>query len=122
MEQLVANSIISGILAIAVFISGIWLRKTGEPYKTGIFALHKITVVATAVFIVLIVIQHLRVLNFAGTGLILFVLSVIFFLVAFVSGAVLSFENTARDFLKIIHRISSVLVLIMVPVIWLYCH
>ena len=57
MEQLMTNSVISGILAIAVFISGIWLRKTGELYKTGIFTLHKITVAATAVFIVLIVIQ-----------------------------------------------------------------
>lgn len=122
MEAILTNSLVSAALTIIVLVSGIWLMKTGEPYKQVVFAAHKISIAALTVFLVLIIIRHLQLFDFSGLGLTFFILSAVFYVIAFVSGAVLSVESTARNFLKTIHKISSVLTLIMVPVIWLYCH
>ena len=122
MEAITTNSIISGILTTIVLLSGIWLMKTGEPYKKIVFAVHKIGIAALTVFLVLIIMRHLQLFSFSGLGLTFFVLSILFYVIAFFSGAMLSFESVARDFLKTIHKISSALTLFMVPVIWLYCH
>ena len=122
MESILNQSIISAILTLLIIISGIWLRKSGEPYKTGVFTIHKLCVVAVVIFVVLIYIRHFRLLNFEGTGLIFFILSGITFTIAFVTGALLSFEKTASYKMKIIHRILSWLTILFIPVIWLYCH
>jgi hypothetical protein len=122
METLLTKSIISGVLAILIFISGIFLRKSGEPYKTGIFTLHKLAVVTALVFVVLVYIQHFDLFSFYGTGLFLFLLSDIFLVAAFVTGALLNFEKTAHYSMKIVHRLTSWLTVLMIPVIWWYCH
>jgi hypothetical protein len=122
METITAYSLISALLALFVIISGIWLMKTGEPYKPVVFAVHKIIVAALTVFLVLIIMKHLRLFSFSGLRLTFFILSAVFYVIAFISGAVLNFENIARDFLKTIHKVSSVLTVLMIPVIWLFCH
>lgn len=122
MDALTTHSVISAVLAIIVIITGILLMKTNETYNQIVFAVHKIAIAALTIFLVIIIANHLKVFYFSGLGFVFFILSAVFYVIAFISGAVLSFENTARDFLKAIHKISSVLTLIMVPVIWLYCH
>jgi len=122
METLFTKSIIAGLLMVLIIISGIFLRKGGEPYKTGTFALHKITVVAVILFVVLVYVEHLKMFRFNGTGLLLFLLSDLFLLVAFITGVMLNFEKTAHYRMKIFHRISSWLTVLMIPVIWWYCH
>jgi len=107
METLFTKSIIAGLLMVLIIISGIFLRKGGEPYKTGTFALHKITVVAVILFVVLVYVEHLKMFRFNGTGLLLFLLSDLFLLVAFITGVMLNFEKTAHYRMKIFHRISS---------------
>lgn len=122
METVLTKSIISGVLILLLIISGIWLRKSGEPYKTGIFTIHKLAIVAVAVFMVLIYIQHFKLLYFEGFGLFLFILSDLVFVIAFTTGALLSFEKIASYRLKIVHRFLSWLTLLFIPAIWLYCH
>ena len=115
-------SIIGAIFTIIMIVSGIWLRKKGEPYNTAIFTIHKISVIALIVLIVMIFIRHARFMSFEGLGLVFSIVTGLFIIIAFVSGALLSIEKTARNFLKIVHKGSSVLALVMIPVIWLYCH
>jgi len=105
-----------------MILSGVMLRKSGEPYKTGIFTLHKLSVVATIFFVVLIYIQHFKLLYFEGFGLSLFVFSGLVFIITFITGALLSFEKIASYKLKIVHRVLSWLTILFIPVIWLYCH
>jgi len=122
METILTKTIISGVLTLLLIISGIWLRKSGEPYKTSIFTLHKLSVVAIIVFVVLIYIPHFKLLHFEGLGLFLFTFSGFIFAVAFITGALLSFEKIASYKLKIVHRVLSWLTLLFIPAIWLYCH
>jgi hypothetical protein len=122
MEAITTNSLISALLTLILLVSGIWLMKTGEPYKKVVFAVHKISIAALTVLLVLITVRHLQLFDFSGWGLIFFIFAAMFYTIAVISGVVLSFESTARNFLKTIHKISSVLIIVMVPVIWLYCH
>ena len=122
MESTITKSVITAILSVILILSGIMLRRSGEPYKTGIFTLHKLSIVAIVVFTVLIYVQHFKMLQFEGFGLFLFVLSGFVFVIAFITGALLSFEKTTSYKLKITHRVLSWLTFLFVPVIWLYCH
>jgi len=122
MESAITQSIIAAILAIVLILSGIILRKGGEPYKTSIFTLHKLAVVALVVFVVLVYIQHFKLFFFEGFGLFLFLLSGVLFAAAFFTGALLSFEKISSYKLQIIHRLTSWLTVLCIPVIWLCCH
>lgn len=122
MESAITQSIIAAILAIVLILTGIILRKGGEPYKTSIFTLHKLAVVALVVFVVLVYIQHFKLFFFEGFGLFLFLLSGVLFAAAFFTGALLSFEKISSYKLQIIHRLTSWLTMLCIPVIWLCCH
>lgn len=122
MGSITTYSLIAGILGLVIFLTGFWLRKTGEPYKKGIFALHKLAGAGVAVLLVLVIVQHLQFLQIRGTGLVLSLFSAVFFIIAVVSGGLLAAGNMAKFFWKTIHRISSVLILLMAGVIWWYCH
>ena len=122
MESIYFKTFIAILLAFVVYITGIFLRKKGEPYKKGTLAVHKISVVGLVVFVVLIYIQHFKAFDFEGIGLTIFILSSLFFIVAFISGVLLSFEKIVKYKWKWIHIISSVLTLLIIFVIWFYCH
>ncbi|HKI90135.1 MAG TPA: hypothetical protein VKA38_13990 [Draconibacterium sp.] len=122
MESTTTFSMITSALTLLMILSGIKLRKSGEPYKTGVFTLHKLSVVATIVFVVLIYIKHFKLLYFEGFGLFLFIFSGLVFIIAFITGALLGFEKIATYKLKIMHRILSWFTILFIPVIWLYCH
>ncbi|MCG6187545.1 hypothetical protein [Maribellus maritimus] len=122
METILTKTIISGVLFLLLIISGVWLRKNGEPYRTAIFTIHKFTIVALTIFVMLIYINHLKTFSFNRTGFILFITSDVIFLVAFISGALLSFEKIVSYQLKIVHRLVSWITILFVPTIWLVCH
>ncbi|MEZ5106347.1 MAG: hypothetical protein R2757_17730 [Draconibacterium sp.] len=122
MESILTKSIITAILTILLVLSGIMLRISGTPYKTSISATHKLSVVATIVFVVLIYKEHFRTICFEGVGWYLFVISSFVFVIAFVTGTLLSFEKAASYKLKIYHRLLSWVTFLFIPAIWLYCH
>ena len=122
MESILTKSILVTILTLTTIITGILLRKGGKPYKSRLFTVHKLAIVATIVFVVLIYIQHLRILNFEGIGFILFILSSLIFLTAFISGAFLSFEKFSTFKIQFTHWILSWLTILFIPIIWLVCH
>jgi len=54
MEQIQSNGLTWGALLFAlVILSGFWLLKTGKPYRSGIFNIHKLIALASAVLIIL---------------------------------------------------------------------
>lgn len=122
MESILTKSIITAILTLILIVSGILLRKAGTPYKAVVFTLHKLSVVATIVFVVFIYKEHFESIQFAGAGWYLFVISCFAFILSIVSGAFLSFEKYASYKLKIVHRLISWLTILFIPIIWIYCH
>ena len=122
MESVLTKSFITLGLTLIIILSGILLRTVGKPYKAGIFILHKLAVAAVVVFVILIYIEHFKTIRFQGIGMFLFILSGLAFLISFISGALLSFENLSSFRLQIMHRVLSWLTILFIPIIWLVCH
>ena len=115
MESLLTKSFITLGLTLIIILSGILLRTVGKPYKAGIFTLHKLAVAAVVVFVVLIYIEHFKTIRFQGIGMFLF-------LISFISGALLSFENLSSFRMQIMHCVLSWLTILFIPIIWIVCH
>ena len=122
MKTIALYSIITGVITVLLIASGFWLRKKQEPYPLVISAIHKLGAVAVVVFLVLIIRNHLHIPDFRGLGLIFLIVSCLFFITAFISGILITIEKIQWYFLKTIHKITSFLTVIMIPVIWIYCH
>jgi len=99
------------ILALCLFLftifSGIWLSKTGRPLNSGIFTLHKLLALAGTFLIVVSAYQLQKGLEINQLKIIFFVFSALFFLMAFITGALLSFDKTTNEVILIIHKIAS---------------
>ena len=122
MEQVTTLSIISGVLAILLILSGIRLRLSGEPYKFIMLNAHKLLSAGIIALLVIVTIQHQKEIDVGFKGISLFILSALFLITAIGTGGILTVESKSKNTIKILHRISSVLTVIMIPVIWLLCH
>ena len=109
---MILKFILSGLLIAISVGSGIWLSKMGRPLKTAIFTLHKLVSV-TAITLTGTVIYQLQktteedkteILFMAATGL--------FFVFAFVTGALLSFERPVNKIILFIHRLSPLFIVV----------
>jgi hypothetical protein len=111
------NLTIRIVLAISFFVlmlfSGIWLRTKGKPYNKLIFALHKIMTILTILFVARYIILLKNSVEMMQLIITLFWISVAFFAISFISGALLSFEKPMPDALNKLHRLSALLVTIL---------
>jgi hypothetical protein len=122
MESTINLTIVAGLVLLLLIISGVRLRITGEPYKTAILAIHKLFTLGIIALLAIVTIQHLKVMDFGVKGIVVVFLSGLFLIIATITGAILTKEKTSKKPLKIAHKLSSALAVIMIPVIWLMCH
>ncbi len=116
MESLSSKIVFASIAFILMIISGIILSRLGHPLNKILFAFHKIFSLATIVLLVMVAISFLKLDERNLKILSLFYVAAGVLLISFISGALLSFEKVMPPFVTIIHRISSVLVVITVLV------
>lgn len=122
MESITLKTMLSALFLILTIVTGVLLKKSGEPYSKLSLAFHKIGITFSVVLVVLIIIQHLNEVVFDGIKPVLLIISGIFIVVAYVTGVMLTTEKKSTDFLKISHKIVSLLLIIMIPVIWVTYH
>ena len=101
---------------VLMLLSGIWLSRKGKPYNKLIFSVHKIITLLTILFVARYVILATKSVAMAQLTVTLFWVCVTFFVISFVSGALLSFEKPMPDALTKLHRISALLVTILTGV------
>jgi hypothetical protein len=101
----------TGILFALIVASGVWLTKSGRPLNTGIFTVHKLIALATLVFIIIIVRTLAKGIALNPVMIISIVLTFLFFIIMFATGAVLSFEKPAPGFVLLLHKIVPALTL-----------
>jgi hypothetical protein len=112
MKTVEVRIIINVILVLVTIISGIWLSRLGRPLNTPLFTVHKIIALLTIILTVIIVYQLQKNIELSNIELILIIASAIFFLLAFVSGALLSFDKLAVGILQMIHKVTPLLLVI----------
>ncbi len=108
------------LLYILTIMSGFWLSHFGKPLNQIIMTLHKLIALASVIYSVVIIRSLLKNIEFHSLYLFLFVLSGIFVIILFVSGALLSREDTSYHIFSIIHLVTPFLTLISAGFLFYY--
>ena len=108
------SRIIIAIIAVIFTIgSGIWLSKMGRPLNVILFNLHKLVSLAAIVFIVLGLIQLLNTVQADNLLIVLYVLTGLALVSTLATGGLLSFDKFGVPSIVLIHKISSILILVL---------
>lgn len=98
--------ILPGNIFLLTLATGVWLSRSGKPYSTGIFTIHKLISVAA---VVLAAIQMVKALKISGGSALLIALAVIAILAVIAllaTGALMSLDKLSYKWMLTIHQIS----------------
>lgn len=104
-----ARAIVAGLSFLFVFLSGIWLSKTGRPLNVGISTVHKLVSLAAGIFFLLTIIQRNRMVPLGSTEWIVILSSGLCTLGTVASGGFLSSNKPVPAAVLRLHQIMSVL-------------
>lgn len=78
------------VLFIIILVSGIFLNHTGKPYNSILFTIHKFSTLGLIIYLSIIIVKYLKSTSPAFLFIISMLLAVLFILILFFSGAMLS--------------------------------
>ena len=104
--------IISAALFLLVFLTGIWLSRSGRPLNAGVFAAHKLVGLAAGVILLVTLYQRHRQVPLSGPEWIAVAVSGLCFLGTVVSGGFLSTDEPVSPALTRLHQLLPVLAVI----------
>ena len=87
-NQLRLASVGAGLLIM--FLSGFWLNRTGKPYGTLIFTIHKLIGVGIGVLLFIMIKQAYQTASFGPIELVAVAVTVLFFIATVTTGSLLS--------------------------------
>jgi len=117
MSTITFKIIIIGLLFLFTIVSGVWLSNSGKPLNTIIFTLHKLIALAAVIFTAIVIHNLLNIVGVENVILILIMVTGLFVLTLFLSGALLSLGKTVNDILLTIHKVIPILTVISIAVI-----
>ena len=114
------ESIFTKILIIlfslpVILVSGIFLRKKSRPYNNILFTVHKIIAVVYIIFTILVLRSFLKDPGPEGIFAFLLIFTAALIVFSFITGALQSFEKPPPSIVSIIHKASSYLMFICLP-------
>lgn len=108
------------ILFILTVAAGFWVSKTGKPYNTAIFTLHKLLALAAVVLAAIAIVGLMKAASAPTLIIALLVLAALSVLALFGTGALMSIQKTVGSVWLLIHRAAPfVLVGSSFSAIWL---
>ncbi len=108
--------LITGLLLLLTLISGVWLTHSGRPLNASIFAAHKIIVLLTIIATVWTIYQLIQGAEMRTLESSAIVITGLALLVAFVSGALLSFDQLVNKALLTTHQVIPFLAVVSTAV------
>ena len=117
MSTITFKIIIIGLLFLFTIVSGVWLSNSGKPLNTIIFTIHKLIALAAVIFTAIVIHNLLNIVGVENVILILIMVTGLFVLTLFLSGALLSLGKTVNDILLTIHKVITILTVISIAVI-----
>lgn len=94
------------ILFLLTIAAGFWVSKTGKPYNTAIFTLHKLLALAAVVLAVIALAGLLKTTPTQTLIIVLIGLAVLSVITLFATGALMSIQKTVNHTWLLIHRIA----------------
>jgi hypothetical protein len=103
------SAIVAGLFFLFIFLSGIWLSRTGRPLNVAISTVHKLISLAMGVFLLVTIYQRSQVIPLSATEWIAIVVTGLCFLGTVVSGGLLSSDKPMPVAVLRAHQILPVL-------------
>ncbi len=103
------RAIVAGLFFLFIFLSGIWLSRTGRPLNVGISTLHKLISLAAGVFLLVTIHQRNQAISLNATEWIAIVVTGLCFLVTVASGGFLSADKPMPVAVLRVHQVGPVL-------------
>lgn len=104
-----ANAIVAALSFVLIFLSGLWLSRSGRPLNVGISTLHKLISLATGIFLLLTIRQRSQVVPLSGVEWIAIGVSGLLFAGTVASGAFQSAERPMPVYVLRLHQVLPVL-------------
>jgi uncharacterized protein YneF (UPF0154 family) len=103
------RAVVAGLFFLFIFLSGIWLSRTGRPLNVAISTVHKLIGLAAGVFLLLTVTQQSRIVPLNATEWIAIVVTGLCFLGTVASGGFLSSDKPMPVAVLRVHQIVPIL-------------
>ena len=107
-----ARFIPTAILFLVIIGFGIWVSRLGKPYNGLLFNIHKLIALGVVILTAVRLFRLDPLATFPTTVLILIGLAVIFVIILFATGAVMSIQDAVKWIFQWIHGISAVVITI----------
>jgi hypothetical protein len=108
MDAFTSKTIGTGVLFLFVFLSGLWLNRSGRPINTIILTIHKLIALGTLIFIGVTVYQINQTAQLSTAVIVATVMTGIFFIVTIIAGGLLSLDRPVSA-LSIVHKVGPFL-------------
>ena len=108
-----STSIIVGVLFLLIFLSGLWLSRSGRPLQGGISAIHKLVSLGAGVLLLVAIYQRNEAAPLGATAWMAIAATGLCFLADVASGALLSSEAARPVAVLRIHQIAPVLTVVL---------
>ena len=106
--SIVSKIIGTGLLFIFTIVSGIWLSNSGKPLNTLIFNIHKLIALVSVIFITIVIRNLLKNVEINNVILTLIIVTGLFVLTLFISGALLSLGKPVNNIILTIHSVTPI--------------
>jgi hypothetical protein len=106
------RAIAAGVFFLFIFLSGIWLSRTGRPLNVGISTIHKLISLVAGIFLLVTIYQRNRVSPLNTIEWIAIVVTGLCFLGTVASGGFLSSDEPRPVAVLRVHQIVPVLTLL----------
>jgi hypothetical protein len=99
----------AGLFFLLIFLSGFWLRRSGKPYNTIIFSIHKIIGLTAGVYLIMTVYQIHQPASLNPVEITAIIVSVLFFSGTVAAGGLLSIDKPMPAAISMMHKLSPYL-------------
>jgi hypothetical protein len=107
--KITARAIVTALLFASIFLSGIWLSRTGRPLNVGISTVHKLVGLAAGILLLVTIHQRNRVVSLNAAQWIAIVATGLCFLGTVASGGFLSSDKPVPVAVLRVHQLVPVL-------------
>jgi hypothetical protein len=95
----------AGLFFFFIFLSGFWLSRTGKPYSTLIFTIHKLVGLALGIFLILTVYRVHQLGTFTPVQIAVIVVTVLLFITTVAAGGMLSVDKPMPLVVSWMHKL-----------------
>ena len=114
--SIVSKIIGTGLFFIFTIVTGIWLSNSDKPLNTLIFNIHKLVALGSVIFIAILIRNLLRNVEINHVILTLIIVTGLFVLALFISGALLSFGKPVNNIILTIHSVTPIPTVITIAI------